>query len=231
MPTWGEDDLTKFLQAVNSNQMGNLARFPEPYSLTRRVNDCFSTAGKHLINPNPAAAGVLFLRSQYAYKTTVGMALAGQVVETFVMMRSCLEYAGYALVMFADPTLEDVFFARHVDDAGMKAHKNEFHIGQVKPVIARFDRKLAEIFNKLYCRTIDMGGHPNPLAVCNAAQMEPSGIRILALTKEEEPLLDAMKSTARVGLTALFIFQHIFKAKFEVLGLRPEMDSLRQVYH
>ena len=42
------------------------------------------------------------------------------------MMRSCLEYAGYALVMFADPTLEDVFFGRHVDDAGMKAQKQKF---------------------------------------------------------------------------------------------------------
>jgi hypothetical protein len=60
--------------------------------------------------------------------------------------------------------------------------------------------------------------------------MESSGIRTLALSIEEAPLLDAMKSTARVGLTALFIFQHIFKAKFELLGLRPELDSLRQVY-
>jgi hypothetical protein len=40
-------------------------------------------------------AGVLFLRCQYTYKAAAGMALSGQVVETFVMMRSCLEYAGY----------------------------------------------------------------------------------------------------------------------------------------
>jgi len=37
----------------------------------------------------------------------------------------------------------------------------------------------------------------------------------------------AMKSTAQVGLTALFIFQHIFKAKFEPLGIREEIDRLR----
>jgi len=30
-----------------------------------------------------------------------------------------------------------------------------------------------------------------------------------------------------VGLTALFIFQHIFKAKFELLDIREEMDKLR----
>jgi hypothetical protein len=157
MPTWGEDDLTRFLQVVSSNQMGNLARFPEEYCLMRRVNDCFSTGGEHLINPNPVATGMLFLRSQYAFKTTVGMALAGQVVQALVMMRSCLEYAGYALVMFADPTLEDVFFGRHVDDAGRNAQIQKFLIREIRATITTFDNRLAEIFKKLYDRAIDMG--------------------------------------------------------------------------
>jgi hypothetical protein len=232
LPDWGADDLTRFLKAVNSNQIANLANFPEPYSLMRRVNDCFSTGGKNLINPEPATTGMLFLRSQYAYKTTVGMALAGQVVEAFVMMRSCLEYAGYALVMFADPTLEDVFFGRHVDDAGMKAQKQKFQIREIRAVIATFDNKLALIFKEFYDRAIDFGGHPNPFAVCNAVQMASSGsghtFRTLALSKDEITLRHTMKSTAEVGITALFIFQHIFKAKFELLGLRAELDSLRQ---
>ena len=49
----------------------------------------------------------------------------------------------------------------------------------------------------------------------------------LALSADKQVLLHAMKSTAQVGLTALFIFQHIFKAKFELLGIREEMDKLR----
>jgi hypothetical protein len=120
MPTFGDDDLTRFLQVVNSNQIANFANFPEPYDLMRRVNDCFSTAGENLVDPKPVMTGPLFLRSQYAYKTTVGMALAGQAVEAFVMMRSCLEYAGYALLMFEDPAQEEVFLKRHFDDASMK---------------------------------------------------------------------------------------------------------------
>jgi hypothetical protein len=233
LATFGDDDLTRFLQVVNSNQIANLANFPEPYSLMRRVNDCFSTAGKHLINPEPVTTGILFLRSQYAYKTTVGMALAGQVVEAFVMMRSCLEYAGYALVMFDNPASEDVFFSRHLGDATMKGvQKREFLICNVRDKIATFDRKLAVLFQEFYDHAIDLGGHPNPLAVCNAVQMESSGsghtFRTLALSKDEITLRHAMKSTAEVGLTALFIFQHIFKAKFELLGLGAELDSLRQ---
>jgi len=37
-----------------------------------------------------------------------------------------------------------------------------------------------------------------------------------------------MKSVAQVGLAALFIFQHVFKAKFELLGIKAEMNRLRR---
>jgi hypothetical protein len=135
--------------------------------------------------------------------------------------------------MFANPASEDVFFSRHLGDATMKGvQKREFLICNVRDKIATFDRKLAVLFQEFYDHAIDLGGHPNPLAVCNAVQMESSGsghtFRTLALSKDEITLRHAMKSTAEVGLTALFIFQHIFKAKFELLGLGAELDSLRQ---
>jgi hypothetical protein len=60
-------------------------------------------------------------------------------------------------------------------------------------------------------------------------EFEPdSTIFTWAMTTDIKVLLHAMKSAAQVGLTALFIFQHIFKAKFELLGIRAEMDALRQ---
>jgi len=45
-------------------------------------------------------------------------------------MRSCLEYAGYALAIFQDPTLETVFMARHASAEGMSAQKSKFRIGK-----------------------------------------------------------------------------------------------------
>jgi hypothetical protein len=228
---WGTDDLTQFLDRVNSNQKVNHARFPKPVQVMTRVNDCFSLAGKNLRNPEPVISGVLFLRAQYAYKSAVGMALSGQIVEAFVMMRSCLEYSGYALVIFADPSLQEVFTNRHIDDASMKAQKEKFTIREVKNVIGAFDGKLLELFQIFYDRTIDFGGHPNPHAVFSAMKLEEEGsdhaIQTISLGTDATVLLHAMKSTAQVGLAALFIFQHIFKAKFEILGIRAELDALR----
>jgi hypothetical protein len=96
MANWGTDYLTQFLERVYDNQRGNHQKFAGPYVIIVML----PSAGIILETPM-APTGVLFLRSQYAYKTAAGMTLAGQATETFVMLRSCLEYAGYALAMFA----------------------------------------------------------------------------------------------------------------------------------
>ena len=91
----------------------------------------------------------MFHRSQYAYKTAVGMTLAGQVVELFVIGRSCLEYAGYALAIFDNQELEDVFLKRHFDESSKKQQRGKFQIGEVTKVISKYDKKLSDIFNEL----------------------------------------------------------------------------------
>lgn len=230
--TANPDNLVPFLELVASNQKANMARFPAQYDLIRRVNICLSTAGKSLINPKPVLVGVLFLRCQYAYKAAAGMALSGQAVEAFVMMRSCLEYAGYALAIFKDPALESVFMSRHVSTDGMQAQKQKFRITEIKAVIKCFDPKLAELFQEFYDRSIDFGGHPNPHAAMSMVQLADTPVdnsfTTLALSTDSKVILHAMKSVTQVGLTVLYIFQHIFKAKFELLGIREEMDSLRR---
>ena len=84
------------------------------------------------------------------------------------------------------------------------------------------------IFGNLYERSIEFGGHANPHGTFSAMTMEDNSASIseLALVTDPKILQHAMKSVAQVGLTALFIFQHIFRAKFELLGIRAEMDRL-----
>jgi hypothetical protein len=48
-----------------------------------------------------------------------------------------------------------------------------------------------------------------------------------ALSADPKVLLHALRNTAQVGLTVLHIFQHIFSAKFELLGVKQEMQKLR----
>jgi hypothetical protein len=239
MPTSNTDkSLASFITRVQANQEGNRQRFPDQYRIIERVDTCFVVVSEHLAYAKPLFIGPMFLRAHYAYKTAASMTLAGQVPESFVVMRSCLEYAGYALAIFADPHLEDepsrehVFVNRHADEASMRLQKQEFQIIKVEKIITYYDPKLGNIFRFLYNRSIDYGGHPNPHGMLTAMNIDKedekiTSITTLALTVEPLPLIFAMKSAAQVGLTALYVFREMFKAKFELLGIRVEMDALR----
>jgi hypothetical protein len=215
---------------LRSGQQVNRANFPVWWDILQRLDGCFLSAGKNLVNPKPVMAGNFLLRCQYAFKTAVGMALAGQVVEVFVMQRSVLEYAGYSLTIFAKPELDGVFVLRHLGLDEMKAQKEAFKIGAVRTAIGRYDSKLADVFDENYQRSIDFGGHPNPHASFSAAVLDEregeTGMTVLAISNDAKMITAALKSTAQVGLTALLLFlQHVFKEKFELLGIRQEIEA------
>ena len=158
---------------------------------TRRKRNfvaCGGEAAKNLINPKPVMTANLLLRCQYAFKTAAGMALAGQVVEVFTMLRSVLEYAGYCLTIYERPELESVFLSRHKGVGQMKTQKEAFKISSVRAAIARHDRNLANHFDHLYQRSIDFGGHPNPHASFSAAILDErngeTGMMVLAISSD-----------------------------------------------
>ena len=82
---------------VHANQKANRVNCHDWYDIIETIDGCFVRAGRNLINPKPVMTGNLLLRCLYALRTPAGLAFAGQVVETFVMQRSVLEYAGYCL--------------------------------------------------------------------------------------------------------------------------------------
>jgi hypothetical protein len=226
-----ERSLQEFFDTLRSAQQANRAKFADWYDIIERIDRCFVRAGKSLIKTEPPMTGNLLLRSQYAFATAAGMALAGQVVETFVMQRSVLEYAGYCLTIFERPELNRTFVLRHRGTDEMKEQKEAFKISAVKEAIRRFDAKLADVFDENYQHSIDFGGHPNPHASFSAALIEESdgekSMMVLPISGEPKVIVFAMQRTAQVGLTALCILQHVFKAKFELLGIRQEIDALK----
>jgi len=233
MSASGETGFSKFLGGAHANQQANSVNFAGPYAIIEKIDRCFAKAGKNLINPMPVMGGVFLLRSHYAFRTAAGLALAGQVVEAFVMMRSVLEYAGYCLTIYADPTLERVFIDRHVGETEMKKQKGAFKISNVRDTVAKFDKELATVFDRLYQSSIDFGGHPNPHGMFSAMSLdkgESAGqatLTTMALSTDPIAITHALKSVGQVGLMALFIMQHVFKAKFELLGIRAEINELR----
>jgi hypothetical protein len=69
------------------------------------------------------------------------------------------------LTIFNKTELEAIFTNRHVSAADIHAQKEAFRISEIRNVIESFDSQLAKIFNELYQRSIDFGGHQNRVAL------------------------------------------------------------------
>ena len=226
-----ERSLQSFFDAVRTNQRVNSENFPDWTSIIERIDSCFVRAGQSLHDPKPLMSAVLLNRCQYAFKTASGLALAGQGVEVFPILRSVLEYAGYCLLLSERPELEPVFVLRHRSPREKKKQKEVFTFGAVKVAVRQRDTKLADILVENYERSIDFGAHPNPHAVFSTTipldegDGQPS-LMTMALYNEPKILVHALKSAGQVGLTALHVLQYAFGAEFERAGIAREMEEI-----
>ena len=229
---WGDDALTQFFNMVRSNQQGSYAGQKAACKVLIDLDAAFEKIGTKMTNPQSLVAPFFLYRAHSAFRAACATALAGQAVETFVLLRSCLEFASYGLYVDSDRKLEKIWFDRH-ENAASRVGSN-FKMPKIRAVIKARDGRLEQVFNTLYTRCIDSGAHPNERAVHGSlAIKEEEGRRTLQqiyLHGEGTSWQGAMKATAEVGLCCLFLFQKIptFTHRFMLLGLREDLQSMRK---
>lgn len=184
------------------------------------------------VNPSSEIIALPFVRCHGAYRTAAGLAMAGQAAEAYVQSRAMLEYGAYAVHIHCDPSLGMVWLDRHQGAAEMAAQRAAFSHRKVLASVIAANRHAGAHFEELYQRTIDFGGHPNERSVTGNLKMveEPDRRVMLAVLQHGDgPELDmALKSVAQCGMIALEIFQVIYSAKFELLGINAVMLELRK---
>jgi hypothetical protein len=231
-PGWGDDELTKFWDAARSNQFGTFVRKKPVFNRLVNIDRQFVEISKRWTNPQNELAALLFLRCHSALRTAAGHAAAGQAAESYVMCRSALEFAAYALHISRNPALGAVWLNRHDDPKSLEAAKNAFSHRKVAATVVAVNRHAGERFDELYQRTIDFGGHPNERSVTsNMSMIKEPGRRTMMIVflHEDGPALDAaLKNAAQCGLCSLEILQGVFNALFELLGVNAQMLELRK---
>ena len=231
-PGWGTDELSKFIEAAQQNQYATFFRKRDAMAKLVAIDAQFAKVTKGWLNPPSEIVAMLFIRCHGAYRTACSLAMSGQAAECYVQCRSALEYAAYAVHIDRNPTLGKIWLDRHVDDAGMKASKKAFQHVAVGESVKAANLHAAERFEKVYQRTIDLGGHPNERSVTANMKMteEPDRREMLAILQHGDGMqLDmALKTTAQCGMIALEMLETIYGPKFELLGIKAAMLDLRR---
>ena len=230
-PGWGNDELTKFIDAGKGNQWATFHQKRPAMAKIVSIDVQFVLASKDWLNPESEIAAFLLLRCHSAFRAASGLAMAGQLVEAYVLCRSMLEYAAYAVHVYRIPGAGVVWLNRHKDDAAMKAQKKEFVPANVWASVRAANIHACERVESLYQFTIDFGGHPNERAVTGSMKMvdEPGKRTMLSILQHGDGIeLDlALRKLAQCGMVSLEMLQIVFNARFELLGINAAMLALR----
>lgn len=228
---WADDGLSAFLQMARENQFGTFFKKPTVFAMLHDIDNCFQRIADYLGNPPDILAALLLIRSHSAYRAAAGTGIAGQEPETFVLLRSCLEYAAYGLFINKNPQLAETWIRRHDNALSLKAVRDAFKAKTIAQTVGSVDRKLGDIYSNLYDNAISFGAHPNERGLSGSTRLEKTAgeSKFLQIYLENDDVFisHGLNAIAQVGLCSLYIFQHVFTERFEILGLRESLQELR----
>ena len=186
----------------------------------------------NLINLKNESIGMFLMRSHSGYRVACQLAMSGQVAESFPVLRTSLEYSLYALHIHKNPPAFKLWFMRNQNANSKKAMLKEFTTQKIKQTLKTVDPKLFKVVDELYQQFIDLGAHPNPMAIAKSLTVtdtdEGTEFAIEYLHGRSIAVYDVMLATAKAGLTILRIFENIIPERFEIVGASAAIQELRK---
>ena len=231
-PKWGTDEVTQYLDTARTNAFATFANLSAEYAKLSKIDSALRILCTNLDRSENWFAGFFALRAHSSWLAAVSLAMSAQVLETFVVLRTCLESALYGLHIARNPSLREVWLRRS-DSSQHKAQVlKEFQIRVLIDTLSKEDAHEAQVAKTLYDQCIDDGAHPNERGFMGNLKMEKGSDQIRFKVKYMNPeplaLALALKTTARVGVCALGIFRCVYKERFDILGISVQLPTLRQ---
>ena len=228
---WSDDLLAQYIDSWRRNQLATFQQKSGAYRRLRDVDALFLRLADNLDNTDQTAPALFFYRAHAAYRAAVGLAMAGQIVEVFAVLRNCLEQGLYAYFIFKSPDRYDVWSERHESPEALKAVRRLFVVTDMLATVAADHPDDGIVARALYEAMIDWGAHPNTHGLMQAVDLEHAAGSVEIITQYLHPDTEqhdgALKDTARVGACVLAIFGRIFEPRFTILRLWDALTAVR----
>jgi hypothetical protein len=192
------------------------------------IDRLFIKAAHHLNETTEVIPSWFLFRSHSAFRCAFRLASAGQLPESYMITRGCLEASQYAFHVFVNKGAGEIWVKRDSSKSAARAVVQEFKkaIFSLKAV----DPQIGKISSDLYELTIKMGAHPNPDSILtnmtSYSKNNTSSYSINYMSDDSVAISLAFKTIAQAGITSLKTFRHVFKTRFDLVGLSLEIDRL-----
>ena len=238
-PGWGNDPLSKMLEDAHTNGYHTFVHYPQVFMLWTTVNDTYVMVQRELRDQcEDEWFGLLFLsRSHASWAAAVRLASAGQLPESYMLLRGCLENAMTGLFVSdksqstGTATRAETFLRRDEDEETKRKMKKEFHLTLMLKHVAAKDQEVGKVAKQLYEWAIGNGAHPNPSGLLTNMAIEKEAGRTDFQTTyfNDDSVARGLcwKICANVGICSLEIFRLLLPDKFAVIGATARLLKLR----
>jgi hypothetical protein len=235
-PPWESDGFSQLFQLAQNNERINALNMPALFRHLGRGVDALMLTAEAVTKDDRAHLLIprwLLVRGISSVLAGTRLGLSGQSLEAHAVLRVGIEQAWYALHIARDPS-EDrrarLWMSREVSRTSLKEFKDEFKISAVRATHRSCDLASERNLHRIYARTIDFGGHPNPLGVLSAMNIHKAekgtGYEVLLVSNEPNAVLLALQTTSGVAIGLLKVFQRIYPERFTIASLDPRIDEL-----
>ncbi|MGX1110563.1 MULTISPECIES: hypothetical protein [Bradyrhizobium] len=211
---WQTSELFSFIEECWNNSLATVGNRGIACQRLSEIDELFLSLQQRL---KPAVIdelvpALLFMRAFVSYRASI-MVLLSLPTDGFPLLRSSLEYSGYALLIRNEIKLAEVWLQRDDTEQTKKLVRDSFTLRRIRSAISSKDEKLSEIYQGLYERTIDWGAHPNekaltPSLVRDSFNRTSKQIQFKMLGESGASLEHALRTAAQVGVCAIKIFTH-----------------------
>lgn len=230
---WGEDSLTAYFQLANDNCYASFVNLKDDYLILLRINSLFESLRKNPVNEEDKLIINHFLyRSHSAFLAGVRLAMSCELVEANMVLRGVLENSLYGFYLHNNPELAVTWLNRQQNDESKEKAKETFKPFKMIDLLKQKNEYLYTIASKLYDMTIDLGAHPNFLALAlNMDIFETENTKHYnynILNTDSQSIEISFKIAGRVGLCSLCVFQMVFQKHFDNLGVSAGIELLKE---
>jgi hypothetical protein len=215
---WEGSSLGQFFETLFSNSLASYDNLRNERARLEAINKVFDDLIEDFVDPEHHLPALLIIRAIGAYRLAALLSMTVPI-DAHTVMRSCLEYAGYAHLIKVRPELGKLWLLREDSDHSRDKVRNTFSAATIKKTLKAANAEIGKRYQDLYEYTISNGAHPNELALTNSLLVteHPGQTRftVIILPNEGQALRESMGTCAWIGPTVLEICSLILPTRFK----------------
>ncbi len=229
---WGKDTLSKNIEAAFFNIGVSFLKLRSYCECLTKAAEIFDDAIK-LLSYSDLKGLVsisLFGRAYGCFIGAVRLSCSGQITETWVLLRACIENSLYAFYIADNPEYATVWVERHDSETHKKKCKKVFTIGNIWKALEAKSQSITKEAKVCYEDTIDWGAHPNERALFLNLEdkQDSSGYKLNVLNTDEVVMRHSLCTVLSTVSLVFKIFALIYPDEFKQPNLTVKIDNLNK---